>query len=147
LSLRGFTTIIVDIIAIPTVFRNISKIEEAGKIGMTIFGLFNYLEIFFALIVLSASLIYFKKNQVKRFLIFAIPLFILSLCYTFIFTPAITNTTYLIQQTLTTDPLFAELQTKHAFYHQLYRTLDTIKLTTLLIFTLVILVHEVKEQG
>ncbi len=40
-----FMTVLVDIVAIPTVFRNISNLEEGGRIGMTIFGRFNLFEI------------------------------------------------------------------------------------------------------
>ena len=46
-------TLLVDIVAIPTVFKNISNLEEGGRIGMSIFGKFNCLEIFLALGVLA----------------------------------------------------------------------------------------------
>ncbi|MBY0412633.1 MAG: hypothetical protein K2Q18_00635, partial [Bdellovibrionales bacterium] len=45
-------TVLVDIVTIPTVFRNSTSITDAGKIGMTVFGRFNVFEIVFALIVL-----------------------------------------------------------------------------------------------
>ena len=37
-------TCIVDFVAVPAIFRNISNLEQAGKLGVLIFGKFNRLE-------------------------------------------------------------------------------------------------------
>ena len=127
-----FMTVLVDIVTIPTVFRNIKSVEEAGNIGMIVFHRFNCFEIFFGFFVLVGTL--YSKEKSKLMIAIASLLFILSLIYTFYMTPMITHATIAIHQTLPTDPSFSELQTKHAYYHTLYRYLDTGKLLVLLGF-------------
>ena len=141
-----FMTVLVDFIAIPTVFRNISKISEAGKIGMTVFGRFNYFEIFFAVILLIISFSYKTQKRWNKFIIIVVPLFILSLLYTFKFTPAITYYGTEINQTMVTSPIYAELQSNLAFYHKLYRIMDSIKLLTLMFLAGLIVIQELKEE-
>jgi hypothetical protein len=143
-----FTTILVDIIVIPNVFRTLGDIHSAGKIGMVVFHKFNLFEIFFGLMILSG--IALKPLRKLWELITSIILFFLSLIYTFVMTPAITEITQKINQTNITDPVYAELQTNHAFYHNFYRYLDSAKLIVLLIFiiaTLVLKLRITKEEG
>lgn len=134
-----FMTVLVDIVTIPTVFRTSSSIVDAGKIGMKVFGRFNHFEIFFSISILIGAVfnMIFYKN--KKWVIFALPLCLLSFLYTFYMTPMITNTTFAIHQTAVSDPMFALLQSKHAYYHTLYRYFDTGKLLVLLVFSLVVL--------
>lgn len=139
-------TILVDIVTIPTVFRNSSSIADAGKIGMTVFGRFNAFEVVFAVIVLIGAIINRVELNNKKWLFFASPLLIWACLYKFYMTPMITNTTLQIHQTLVSDPLYAELQTKHAFYHNMYRYFDTSKLIFLLIFMGVVLSDRVKSN-
>lgn len=140
-----FMTVLVDIITIPTVFRNSKSIEDAGKIGMTVFGRFNYFEIFFSFSILVAAIINWGQGKRKWFY-FALPLFTLSLLYTFYMTPMISNTTFAIHATDITDPMYAVLQGQHARYHNLYRTFDTAKLCVLLVFSGVVLFDRVKAN-
>jgi hypothetical protein len=140
-----FMTILVDIITIPTVFRNSRSVEDAGKIGMVVFGRFNFFEIFFGLMVLSAALIHWSQG-VKKWVYFALPLFTLSLLYTFYMTPMITNTTYQIHQTVITDPMYAVLQSQHARFHTMYRYFDSGKLLWLLTFGVAMVIDRVRSN-
>lgn len=141
-----FMTVLVDIVTIPTVFRNSSNIVDAGKIGMKVFGTFNRFEIIFGLIVVAGSYFNLCLNCSGKWLYFAVPLSILSFIYTFYMTPMITNTTFEIHQTAVSSPLYAELQSKHAQYHNLYRTLDSSKLLVLLVFAGKVLFDRVKGK-
>ncbi len=140
-----FMTILVDIIAIPTVFRNLSNIKEAGKIGMIVFRKFNFIEIFFAIMIIFGHL----SKKEKRILDFILTVFllVLSMTYFFYLTPAIIKTTMVINQTLPLDPNYAVLQSTHAFYHNLYRNLDAMKLFMLLFFIGIKLFYIFKEKN
>jgi hypothetical protein len=143
-----FTTVLVDIVVIPNVFRTLGDIHSAGKIGMVVFHKFNLFEIFFAAIILSG--IFLKPLRKLWELVTSIILFFLTLIYTFVMTPAITEITHKINQTNISDPVYAELQSNHAFYHNFYRYLDSAKLIILLIFivaTLVLKLRTAKRDG
>ncbi len=139
-----FMTVLVDIVTIPTVFRNAGNIEAAGRIGMKVFGTFNRFEIVFGLITLIGAFEKFRATRNKKWLMFALPLSILSFVYTFYMTPMITNTTFEIHQTAVSSPLYAELQAKHAMIHNMYRNFDATKLVVLLVFIGVVLFDQVK---
>ena len=140
-------TILVDIITIPTVFRNSTSIIDAGKIGMTVFGRFNVFEIIFAVLVLLGAIFNMQIHKNKKWLYFAVPLLLLSLVYKFYMTPMITNTTYEIHKTAVSDPMYVELQSRHAQYHNLYRYFDSTKILVLLVFSIVVLTDRVKERN
>lgn len=127
-----FMTALVDIVAVPTVFRNISNLEEGGKIGMSIFGTFNRLEIFLGIIVLLGT--FSMKEKSKLMISVAVMLLGFSLFYTFFMTPMIANTSIQIHLTAVTDPQYEILKKQHHTYHELYRYFDTTKLLILLTF-------------
>jgi hypothetical protein len=139
-------TILVDMVAVPTIFRNSSNIIDAGKIGMIIFGRFNSFEIFFALMVFIGSVINYKVLKNTKWLFFSLPLFLLVISYKFYMTPMITETTYEIHKTLISDPMYVVLQSRHAEFHNLYRLLDSIKLFVLLFFGSVVLFDRLKSN-
>lgn len=141
-----FMSVLVDIVTIPTVFRNSTNIVDAGKIGMTVFGRFNIFEILFGLIVLSGAMVKARDLKNKKWLYFAVPLLLMSFLYKFYMTPMITNTTYEIHQTNVADPMYATLQEKHAFYHNSYRKLEYVKLLLLLGFGGVVLSDRVRNN-
>lgn len=134
-------TVLVDIFTVPAVFRNSSSIVDAGKIGMTVFSRFNIFENAMSLLICVGF--YFSALP-RRYFIFSLFLFIWSLNYTFIMTPAISNITFDIHKTLVTSPQYAILQTDHAFYHNLYRKLDSTKLVSLLIFIILVIRQKIK---
>lgn len=141
-----FMSVLVDIVTIPTVFRNSTSIIDAGKIGMTVFGRFNIFEIIFGLITLGGSVLMAKEMRNRKWLIFAVPLLVMAFVYKFYMTPMITNTTYEIHQTDPASPMYATLQEKHALYHNSYRKLEYVKLILLLGFGGVVLAERVRSN-
>lgn len=125
-------TVLVDIVAIPTVFKNVSNLQEGGKIGMTLFGKFNRLEIFLGLVVLAGTLSIKEKS--KLMIGIALVLLSFSLFYTFYMTPMIANTSVEMHTVAVTDPQYQVLRNQHNTYHHLYRYFDTSKLLILLVF-------------
>lgn len=141
-----FMSVLVDIITIPTVFRNSSSITDAGKIGMTVFSRFNVFEILFAFVVFFGAYVKWQSLKNKKWMLFAAPLLVMSFLYKFYMTPMITNTTFEIHRTNVADPMYATLQEKHAFYHNSYRKLEYVKLLLLLGLGGVVLVERTKNN-
>ena len=128
-----FMTVLVDIVAIPTVFKNISNMQEGAKIGMTLFGKFNCIEVFLALMILLGVVVMKVKSKVM--ITFSLALLAFSMIYTFFMTPMIAQNSIQLHQIVATHPHYEILQKEHRTYHDLYRTLDTIKLILLLAFS------------
>lgn len=61
-------------------------------------------------------------------------------------TPMISQTTLEIQKTSPENPVYIELQKQHAAYHNMYRTMDTAKLFSLLIFSGIVLFDRIKSN-
>ncbi len=139
-------TIFVDIFTVPAVFRNSSSIVDAGKIGMLVFGRFNKFEFVFSVLIFIGLFLDFQKDHKKRFIIVGVILILWTLLYNLYMTPMITNTTFEIHQTAVTDPLYAELQSKHAFFHNLYRKFDSTKILVLLVFIIMNISRRVKNK-
>lgn len=139
-------SLFVDIIAVPTVFRNVTSVEQAGKVGMTIFSALNRFEILFALIFILGSWKMFNKHGKKAIIVLSLILFVWSLSYNLFFTPQIIFYTKMIHSHAPNDPLMAEFQVQHSFYHHLYRYLDTAKLLMLLISLGLTIRYQIMEE-
>ncbi|RPJ77814.1 MAG: DUF4149 domain-containing protein [Alphaproteobacteria bacterium] len=139
-----FMTVLVDIVAVPTVFRNISNLEEGGKIGLTIFGAFNRIEIFLGLVILFGTIS--MKEKSKLMISGAVVLLVFSLFYTFFMTPMIGDTSIQIHLTAVTDPQYEILKKQHRTYHELYRYFDTTKLFILLGFAAILTRFNIKRM-
>lgn len=139
-----FMSVLVDIVAIPTVFRNISNLEEGGRIGMTIFGRFNLFEIFFGFFILLGVLSHQKKS--KLMITLSVGFLLLSIFYTLFMTPMIAETSIKIHQIAVTDPQFEILKKQHNYYHGLYRSFDSAKLLLLLFFAGIVMRFNIKKN-
>ena len=138
-----FMSVLVDIVAIPAVFRNISNLEEGGRIGMIVFGRFNCFEIFFGIFILLGALS--PREKSKLMIGIALFLLVLSIFYTVFMTPMIAETTIKIHQIAATDPQYEVLQNQHNLYHKLYRSFDTAKLLVLLAFSVLVIRFNLKR--
>lgn len=127
-----FMSVLIDIIAIPTVFKNISNLQEAAKIGMTVFHRFNYFEIFFGVCVLVGVIL--RPIKTKWMVLLSVALLIVSFIFTFYMTPMIANNSIKMHQVLVTDPMYQVLRDEHNKYHTLYRYFEMAKLFALLFF-------------
>jgi len=136
-------TILVDIIVIPT-FLEISPVFRKQENWNDRFGKFNWMEVMMASLVLIGVV----NRPLRQPWLIGLSAFLLChvLNYALYMTPTITATTMQIHQTNVTDPMFAALQAKHAFYHTFYRYLDTTKLLLLLSFIVINLMTAVKEK-
>lgn len=139
-----FMTVLVDIVAIPTVFKNISNMQEAAKIGMTLFGKFNYLEMFLGMAILMGTSLMKKKSKIM--IVLAALLLFFSIIYTFFMTPMIAHNSIQLHLIAATDLQYEILQKEHRFYHELYRILDTIKLILLLGFSGFVIYFNIKRM-
>ena len=124
---------LVDFVAVPTVFRNISSREEAGNIGMIIFSSFNIVEAVFAFLLLVFAhffrdIVKWKKTMISTLL----GLFALSLVYNFYMTPKITEYTELMRTESEGSAKYQEYEKAHQGIHKAYVKLDGAKLLILL---------------
>ncbi len=126
-------SVLVDIVTIPTVFKNVSSLEEAGKVGMSVFGRFNCFEIFLGAIILLGLLSSEKKS--KGLISLSAALLLLAFFYTFYMTPQITQAGIMVHKIAVTDPMYEVFQKQHTFYHNLYRSFDSVKLLVLFVFS------------
>lgn len=141
-----FLTIFVDVFTVPTVFRTVGDVTIAGKVGIKVFSKMNQLEILFGFFTLIGSFCYFRVYGQLKWLTASAILFCWSLFYTFYMTPNIADTTYLIHNTSPSDPMYAVLQSSHAYYHTLYRYLDTSKLIFLLAFIILVIANLTSQK-
>ncbi len=125
-----FMSAFIDILTVPTVFKFTSNLQEAGKIGMTVFGSFNSFEIVFGFLILVGAIVHEKKSKLMISVSFVLLMF--ALVYKFHMTPMIANTSIRIHLITVTDPEYKVLFEQKNLYHHLYRYFDTAKLLILL---------------
>lgn len=123
-------TLAVDFLAIPAVFKNVTNLSEAGKVGMTVFGKFNVIEVVYALLSLLLLLVATLKNR-SRLNIFLLSLglvlVVIALSYLFYFTPELTRVTFAKNDTFEPEAR-AALESELYFLHSLYIKLDGLKM-------------------
>jgi hypothetical protein len=139
-------TLFVDILAVPTVFRNVTNIVEAGKVGMTIFTAFNRLEFIFALIFLSFALNKYKKERTTFLLILSTVLLFWSISYNIYFTPKIIYFADMVHSLPAGDPMIGVYKNQHMFYHGIYRYLDTAKIIYLITALVMLVKNKFTEE-
>ena len=127
-----WTTALVDFVAVPTVFRTIESLTEAGRVGIKIFSLYNLLEIFFASILVFCAIKLRAQKWGKSIVAWCALLLIQVLFYKFFITKEIASAATQMQTLDALSPEFAKLVDARAFYHQLYVNLDKFKLSSLL---------------
>lgn len=138
-------TVFIDIFAVPNVFRNVSSVSEAGKVGLSVFSNFNKFELIFG-IFLSLG-IFFQKNSFKLFTWMLISFFVFwPVLYIFKMTPGISEASQLMNSVLKTDPQYLVYKEGHAYYHNLYKTLDTIKILVLFLTLIFVSILNFKER-
>lgn len=139
-------TLFVDILAVPTVFRNVSSIVEAGKVGMTIFTAFNRLEFLFGLIFVTFALNVYKKERATFLLILSTVLLFWSISYNLYFTPKIIYFADMVHSLPAGDPLIGVYKNQHMFYHNIYRYLDTAKIIYLITAMVMLVKRKFTEE-
>lgn len=139
-----FASAFVDIVAVPSVFKFTSNLQEAGKIGMTVFGKFNKLEVFFALMILAG--IFSQEKKSKLFISVGFFLLGLALFYNIVMTPTIAGAAVKMHSVDVMDPLYQVYRAEHTKFHHMYRYFDSTKLIVLLIFAGLVLRTNIKQK-
>ena len=139
-------TCLIDFVAVPAAFRNISSREEAGTLGMILFNTFNYVEVVFALIF--GSCFFFFKDKVKWKKTYggiSVFLLLLSLLYAFYMSPRITEVNKQKWNLMEDSPEYKVLDKEHQFLHSTFRKTDSVKILILLFLIGAAVVR--KEEG
>lgn len=127
----------VDFVIVPTVFRNLPDVMQAGNLGVILFNKYNMLEFLLALILVP---VFIKMPTHKSKKLIGIGVFLLLAIagsYLFYLTPKLTELTSLMGQG-------GEVAQEHSFYHSLYVKIDSIKLIILLALQGVVLIRKEK---
>lgn len=144
-----FTTIVVDFVAVPNVFRTVTSLEEAGKVGIKVFTSYNILELIFALAITG---IFWKLPAQNKLLwgarVLAIILIIQILFYMFHLNPNIIEYSSQMHEIGIGNEGYEAVEDQHRVYHHLYVKMDGFKLFALLFLQILSLVSwKGKETG
>ncbi len=126
-------TCLIDFVAVPAAFRNISSREEAGTLGMILFNTFNYVEVVFSL--LFGGCFWFFKDKIKwkkAYSLITVFLFLLSLTYAFYMSPRISEVNKQKWNLMEDSPEYKVLEKEHQFLHSTFRKTDSVKILILL---------------
>ena len=124
-----FSTVVVDFVAIPSVFRILDDPATAGLIGIKVFSTFNILEVIIAITGLVGA--YFLRH--KGLLVLSILTISIAFLYYFYLTPSIISASEVIRSFNELNSQVVEEKTREmAFFHELYVKMDSIKLLLLL---------------
>lgn len=127
---------LIDFVAVPIVFRTVSKLYEAANVGIRLFSIFNPIEFIFSLILVSFALFTVKKksSKLKKFqLAFSFLLLIITASYTFHITPMISTLSEQKRELDVESDAYVKIEQQHNFYHHLYVKMDSVKVILLLI--------------
>lgn len=134
-------TALIDFVIVRTVFTEIRDFFEAGRLGLSLFNQFNYLEFFLSLLILGFQIPFisqFKKNDYLNLLL-VILLVSITFFYFFYLTPKLTQISYLWEShELSQTATQRDFQQEHQFFHTLYRFIDSLKLFLLIILELLL---------
>ncbi|EQC44613.1 PF13664 domain protein [Bacteriovorax sp. BSW11_IV] len=129
------TSCLIDFVAVPTVFRTVSKLNEAGAVGMKIFSTYNVVEVILGLIIFGYALKSVVKKGLGRkiFAFFSLVVFGIALTYNFHVSPRIIEINTERAKYEMESPEYQKISVEHGFYHRLYVNLDKVKVTLLLV--------------
>lgn len=126
-------TCLIDFVAVPAVFRNVSSRQEAGTLGMIIFNTFNYVEVVFAVLFASCTFLFKEKIKLKKTYGFLCTfLILLSLTYAFYMSPRITEVNRVKWNLQEGTREYQVLNQEHQFLHSTFRKTDSVKILILL---------------
>jgi hypothetical protein len=135
-------TVLVDFFIVRSVFSTVTDFFQAGELGILLFSKLNNLEIVVSsFIVALLSFQYRKKKSILFFLGISLVPWIIVMFYFSYLTPKLTLLSEMWKQAdfagVSSFGGISDVQQEHQKYHQLYITLDSVKLfflSLLLIF-------------
>jgi hypothetical protein len=134
------TTLLIDFMVVPLIFRNIPKFFLAGEIGSQLFMKYNRIELLFITLIIT-HLIFFKKNfrHLKWLLLLSSLLLAITLVYNFYLTQRMREIGIVWEYVDQTGQLgtknIPDVQQAHQEFHRIYIFLDSFKIGFLLILT------------
>jgi len=138
-------SVLIDFVAAPAIFRNVSNIEEAGTLGMVIFKAFNSLELVLSLVIFGLAFHLSRKNILKKpWLILFSVLVMWAGFFRFYLSPSIIEINKERYQLSEESEKFEILSKEHRFYHKLYVKMEGAKVIFLLVG--VIMVFRIREE-
>lgn len=138
-------SILIDFVAAPAIFRNVSNLQEAGTLGMVIFRAFNSLEIILSVGVFITSFLLMKEGKFKKpWIILFSTVVIFAGIFRFHVTPTIIDVNRERWELPEDSARYIELTEKHSFYHQLYVKMEGTKV--ILILAGLIMVFRIREE-
>lgn len=145
-----FTTIVVDFVAVPSVFRTVTNLQEAGNVGIKVFTKYNVLEL---ILGIAATGIFWKlPSENKKTLwtcrILSSLLVVLILFYMLHLNPNIIKYAGQMHEIGIGNEGYEAIEDQHRFYHHLYVKLDGFKLFSLLFLQIIAVISwRGKETG
>lgn len=138
-------SVLIDFVAAPAIFRNVSSLQEAGTLGMVIFKSFNSLELVLSLIILVISgLLIMEKKLKKLWLGFFILLVFWASFFRFYVSPTIVEINTERWELPEDSKKYESLTNSHQFYHELYVKMEGTKVI-LLLGAIIILMRRKEE--
>ena len=142
------STIFIDFIAAPSVFRMVSTRLEAGQLGIRLFSRFNLFEVVFGVLSICLVLISTLRagSKAKKFLVFSsVTLFMLSCFYQFKLTPSIVNAYDKMGPKYENGVSIEEEEKVIASAHKIYRATDSFKIL-LILATIVVVINTQRKE-
>jgi hypothetical protein len=138
-------SVLIDFVAAPAIFRNVSSLQEAGILGMVIFKSFNTVELILSLIILViGSLLVMESKLKKAWLGFFILLVFFAGFFRFYVSPTIVDINRKRWELPESSEEYKSLTNSHNFYHNLYVKMEGTKVIILL--GAIILILRRKEE-
>jgi hypothetical protein len=131
-------TVLVDMFIVPAVFGHIDEFFKAGELGITVFSQLNSLEIIVSSVLVGILAFQCRLNKnAWKLLGPGLICWIIAVTYFAYLTPKITELTALWKQAdlmgLTSVAGIPDIQQEHQYFHDLYVSIDTVKLGLLTI--------------
>ncbi len=141
-------TVLVDMFIVPTVFKTIDQFFQAGDLSIAVFSKLNNLELVLASILVGLfSYQMIKNKKALMLLVPSIVVWLIAMTYFTFLTPKLVEMTELWKKTdlmgITGVAGIPDIQQAHQFYHNLYITLDVVKL---LLLSAMLLIGVIKEE-
>jgi hypothetical protein len=138
-------SVLIDFVAAPAIFRNISSLQEAGHLGMVIFKTFNTLELALSIIILIVGgMLVFENKLKKAWLGFFILLVFFAGFFRFHVSPSIIDINTKRWELPESSSEYKSLTSSHQFYHGLYVKMEGTKV--ILILGALIMIMRRKEE-
>ena len=138
-------SILIDFVAAPSIFRNVSDLQEAGTLGMVIFKTFNSLEVILSLFVFGLGFALVRENKIKKpWIILFTVLVMWAGFFRFHISPTIIEINRARWELPEQSMEYEKLSKDHNFYHQLYVKMEGTKVILLLIG--LVMVFRIREE-